>query len=85
MASHSTFYMHRAISTAHPLFTRQAAGGQIRLGNNFDSKQELLHDGFRYRVAKDYNSIPASIRSVGTLPTLKLKLEMWVLDNIPVG
>ena len=40
-------YMHKAMGTAHPPNTRQAAGGQLHLGGNFDSKQGLLHDGFK--------------------------------------
>ena len=78
-------YMHKAMGTAHPLNTRQAAGGKIHLGDNFDSKQGLLHDGFKYRAAKDYNLIPAHIRSVRVLPTFKKKLKQWVSGNIPVG
>ena len=77
--------MHTAMSTAHPLPTRQADGGQIWFGANFDSRQGLVHDGFRYRGAKDYNRIPANIRAARTLPTFKLKLKKWVLANIPVG
>ena len=77
--------MHKAMGTAHPLNTRQAARGQIRLVGNFDSKQGLLHDGFKYRAAKDYNLIPAHIRAVRALPTFKKKLKQWVSTNIPVG
>jgi hypothetical protein len=78
-------YLYQAMSTAHPLNTRQAAGGQIRMGENFDSKQGLVHDGFKYRAAKDYNLIPGFIRSIKSLPTFKRKLKQWVTTNIPVG
>ena len=69
-------YLYQAMSTAHPLNTRQAAGGQIRMGENFDSKQGLVHDGFKYMAAKDYNLIPGFIRSIKTLPTFKRKLKI---------
>ena len=85
VTSGKPLYMHKAMGTAHPLNTRQAAGGQIRLVGNFDSKQGLLHDGFKYRAAKDYNLIPAHIRAVRALPTFKKKLKQWVSTNIPVG
>ena len=91
LATHKTvtrgkpLYMHTTMSTAHPLPTRQADGGQIWFGANFDSRQGLVHDGFRYRGAKDYNRIPANIRAAKTIPTFKLKLKKWVLVNIPVG
>jgi hypothetical protein len=45
--------MHKAMSTAHPLNSRQAAGRQIHLGENFDSKQGLVHDDFKYRAAEN--------------------------------
>ena len=84
VTSRKPLYMHNAMSTAHPLRTRQATGGQIRLGQNFDSKQGLIHDSFRYRAAKDYNSIPAAIRSIRYLPSFKKKLKQWVRSNIPI-
>ena len=77
--------MYKAMSTAHPLNTSQAVGRQIHLAGNFGSKQGLLHDGFKYRAAKDYNLIPVHIRSVRVLPTFKKKLKQWVSGNIPVG
>ena len=77
-------YLHQAMGTSYPLNTRQAAGGQIHMGS-FDSKQGLLHDGFKYRAAKEYNLIPANIRSVRGLTTFKKKLKKWVLENIPIG
>ena len=67
VTSKKPLYMHNALSTIHPLRTRQATGGQIIIGENFNSKQGLLHDSFTYRAAKDYNSIPAYLRSTGCL------------------
>ena len=84
VTSGKPLYMHNAMSTAHPLRTRQATGGQIRLGQNFDSKQGLLHDSFRYRAAKDYNNIPVTMRSIRYLPSFKKKLKQWVRSNIPI-
>ena len=52
---------------------------------NFDSKQGLLDDGFKYRATKDYNLIPAHIRSVRALPAFKKKLKQWFSGNIPIG
>ena len=64
VTSGKPLYMHKAMGTAHPLNTRHAVGGQICLVCNFDRKQGLLHDGFKYRADKDYNLIPAHIRYV---------------------
>ena len=55
--------MQRNMSTTFPLRTRQATGQQINLGEGFGSKQGLVHDGFKYRAAKDYNTLPAPFRT----------------------
>ena len=85
VTSGKPLYMHNALSTIHPLRSRQAAGGQTRIGENFSSKQGLLHDSFKYRAAKDYNSIPAFLRSTRCLQSFKIKLRKCVRLNIPVS
>ena len=86
VTSGKPLYMNNAMSTAsaHPLRTRQATVGQIRLGQNFESKQGLLYDSFRYRAAKDYNNIPVTMRSIIYLRSFKKKLKQWVRSNIPI-
>ena len=84
VTSDRPLYLHKNMSTAFPLRTRQAAGRQINLGEGFGSKQGLLHDGFKYRAAKDYNTLPASIRTTRTLITFKKRLKQWVSANIPI-
>ena len=76
--------MHSVLSTTHPLNTRQAAGGDIRIGEKFNSKQGLVRDGFRYRAAENYNRVPGHIRVSTTLATFKTKLKQWVSTNIPI-
>ena len=44
--------MHRVLNTTHPLNTRRAAGGDIRIGEQFNSKPGLARDGLRYRAAE---------------------------------
>ena len=84
VSSGTPHYLYKMMSTSHPRYTRKAAGGEIRLGENFGSKQGLVRDSFRYRAAINYNSIPASIRTAKTLPTFKTKLKQWVTTNIPI-
>ena len=84
VTSGKPLYMHNALSTIHPLRTRQATGGQIRIGENLTSEQGLLHDGFKYRAAKEYNTVPAALRSTRSLPSFKMKLKLSVRSNIPV-
>ena len=80
VTSGKPLYMHRNMSTR----TRQAPGQQIPLGEGFGSKQDLLHDDFKYRDAKDYNTLPASIRTTRTLMTFKKRLKQWISANIPI-
>ena len=66
--------------TLYTLNTRQAAGGDIRIAEKFNSKQGLVRDGFRYRAAENYNRVPGHIRKSRTLATFK----QWVSTNIPI-
>ena len=77
-------YLHRVMSTHRPLQTRQATSGEIWLGDNFDSKSDLVQDSFKYRASKGYNRIPGTLRAVKTPSTFKRKLKHWVSTNIPV-
>ena len=71
------------MNTAHPYRTRQASTGSIRFGEQFPSTQGRGQNSFCYRSTKDYNSIPAKIRSMKSLPAFKAKLKQWILMNIP--
>ena len=66
ITSGTPHYMHSVLSTTHPLNTRQAAGGDLRIGEQFNSKQGLVRDGFRYRAAENYNRVPGHIRASRT-------------------
>ena len=77
-------YMYRKFSSVYPYETRQADGGCIRLGTEFNSKMSLCHDSYRYRAVSNYNSIPSQIRLTSNMGTFKLKLKKWVVSNIPV-
>ena len=72
------------MSTSHPYNTRQANSGSIRYGEQFSSSDERGHSSFCYRGTKDYNRIPAFIRSTKFLPSFKYKLRKWIEENIPL-
>ena len=78
-------HMHLAMSSVHPVRTRQATSGDIRLGENFSSKLGLVRDSFRYRGAELYNSIPASIKQARSIVTMKIRLKEWVISNVPIN
>ena len=84
MLNKSPYYMHKKFNMNYPYDTRQATGGCIRYGEDFHSRRSLSHDSFRYRAAKDYNSIPVQIRNCRSMATFKSKLRKWVGCNIPV-
>ena len=77
-------YLSTIMCTSHPKNTRQAANGEIRIDEKFDSKQGLVRDSFRYRAASNYNSIPAELRKARNMTTFKMKLKLWVSINIPI-
>ena len=80
----SPYYMHKKFTSPFPYNTRQATGGFIRYSEEFRTKKSLPNNSFRYRAARDYNSIPSEIRTSRTMASFKTKLKKWVASNIPV-
>ena len=72
------------MNTIHPYRTRQSSTGSIRFGEQFPSSLGRGQNSFCYRSTKDYNSIPASMRSIRSLPSFKVKLKQWILMNITI-
>ena len=77
-------HLSKKFSTDHPYRTRQAAGGGLRFGEDFDGKSDLSHTSFCYRGTVDYNRIPVYIRRAKTIQTFKFKLKQWISTNIPL-
>ena len=77
-------HLSKKFSNDHPYRTRQAAGGGLRFGENFDGKSDLSHTSFCYRGTVDYNRIPVYIRRAKTMQTFKYKLKQWISTNIPL-
>ena len=74
-------YLSEQLNTEHPYLTRLASSGGIR--------QEGIHGGlasrsFFIRASREFNTIPASIRSSKSLPGFKSKLKQWVKASVPV-
>ena len=80
----SPFSLAAKMSTTHPRRTRQATSGCIRFGESFAANQSLIQTGFCHRATNQYNSIPATIRSIKSMPTFKSRLKKWVETNIPI-
>ena len=76
--------LRKKFITDHPYRTRQAAGGGLRYGEEYDGTSGLSHNSFFYRGTIDYNRIPAHIRKERTMDTFKYKMKQWVSSNIPL-
>ena len=74
-------YLSQHLSTEHPYPTRLATGGGIRFEGTHGG---IVNKSFLIRSARDYNSIPASIRSSTSLATFKKQLKQWIKLNIPL-
>ena len=72
-------YLSQHLDTLHPFPTRLAAGGGIRLDGNHG---ELVNKSFLIRAAKEFNTIPSSIRMSRSLPSFKQQLKLWIKTNI---
>ena len=72
------------MSTSHPYNTRQAGTGSIRYGEQFSTSQDRVQSSYCYRATRDYNSIPAYIRSTRFLPSFKVKLRKWISETISI-
>ena len=77
-------HLSKKFSTDHPYRTRQATGGGLRFGEEYDATSGLSHDSFCYRGTVDYNRLPPHIRKAKTIQTFKYKLKQWVSTNIPL-
>ena len=80
----SPFYLATRMSTSHPKRTRQASTGCIRYGEDFSANKTHTQKSFRHRATTQYNSIPASIRTIQSMASFKFKLRKWVETNIPI-
>ena len=70
--------LHASLPTDHPYFTRNAAAGNIRYGENMTSTKT-----FKYRAMAWYNPLPTDVKT-GTIQTVKRKLKAWVKKNVPI-
>ena len=77
-------YLFQNLHTEHPYPTRQATDGGLRyLGGNI-GKLSTTQNSFFGRAPRMYNSVPAEIRAAASLPTFKMKLKIWVKENVPI-
>ena len=79
LRSEKPVYLRNKVTFNHPYSTRQATGGCVR----FD-RASNLEGSFINRAARDYNSIPNTLKIVTSLPYFKTKLKKWTVANIPV-
>ena len=74
-------YLNQHLTSEHPYNTRQSTSGGVR---QVGSHGYLVDNSFLRRAGRDYNEIPANIRSIRTLAVFKKRLRQWVETNIPL-
>ena len=84
MKTESPSYIYSRLSNPDTFRTRQSTSGSIRQDETFNSKSSHPRTSFRYRVAHDYNLIPANIRAISNLTSFKVKLKQWIKRNISI-
>ena len=71
--------------SSFPYQTRQATNGSIRYGDFLATNNSLIQNSFTNRGVKNYNMIPASIRTTMSMSSFKIKLKNWIIDNIDIS
>ena len=61
--------------------TRQAVSNALK--PNGTPRLELTKKSFRWRAIEYYNKLPISITSISERSSFKIKLKIWLQDNVP--
>ena len=77
-------YLHDKVSSTCPANTRLANSKCIRMGPDFRSNLELTENSYRWRTAKQWNALPDNLRKIGKLKQFKLRLRIWVKENVSI-
>ena len=70
--------LYASLPRDHPYYTRNAAAGNIRYGENMTSTKT-----FKYRAMAWYNTILTDVKT-GSIQTVKKKLKAWVKKTVPI-
>ena len=85
ICSGSPLSLKNRLPRVHPYRTRQGSTGSIRFAETFSSTGNQAHNSFCYRGTKEYNKIPANIRSSRTVSSFKTKLRIWVKTTVDIS
>ena len=90
---HSMLMLHQVKSTGKPESiydmynwdyshqTRQATSQQLKPKGV--PRNEISRSSFRWRAAKQYNSLPSNITETKELKAFKTEIKRWILNQIP--
>ena len=84
LASRSPQYLFNMFTMDYNCNTRQAARMEIRQDKD-TPELELTKDSFRWRATKEYNKIPAEIRTISSIHLFKTRLWRWIITDVPIG
>ena len=82
--SGTPLYLKKKFCTEYNYQTRQATTGSVRRAPAPNSQHNFSHNCFCSRASRDYNQLPADIRSCRTINSFKDKLRAWIKKNIPI-
>ena len=74
--------LHRMFPTDYPHNTSQARSNSIKQTGH--PTLDLWQDSFRWRAARSFNQLPASIKNLPSSEAFKLEAKKWVRTNTPV-
>ena len=77
-------YIYRKLSLDFPYSTRLAESASVRRGPQFQERLDLTEKSFMNRGTKYYNQLPADLRKVEKMETLKIKLKAWIQEHIEI-
>ena len=82
--SQKPLYLSSKLVRDHPYRTRLASSGGLRYKEGHGVDSSLTHKSFINRAIRDFNSIPADLKTTKTLNNFKKKLKIWIKSNIPI-
>ena len=78
--SGSPRYLHDMYNWEYRYSTRQATSNMIKPKGT--PKLEVGKGSFRWRAARDFNSLPADITDIEDKRAFKIKTKDWILKNV---
>ena len=77
-------YFAEKLSEEYVYNTRNSQDNVIRMGQQFRAKNAITTKSWRWRGAINFNKLPSDIRCTEGTNIFKMKLRIWVMNNIAI-